>query len=109
MDFSLFNGRLSGTVDYYYRLTTDLLYNYTVPVPPYDYSTLFTNVGKISNSGIELTLSGIPVKTKNISWLTTLTFAHNANKLVSFTNEEFSGQEYRMAQYTSWLLLSASD
>lgn len=96
MDFSLFNGRLSGTVDYYYRLTTDLLYNYTVPVPPYDYSTLFTNVGKISNSGIELTLSGIPVKTKNISWLTTLTFAHNANKLVSFTNDEFSGQEYRI-------------
>lgn len=96
LDFSFFNGRLSGTVDYYYRLTTDLLYDYTVPVPPYDYSTLFTNVGKISNSGIELTLSGIPVKTKNVSWLTTLTFAHNANKLVSFTNDEFSGQEYRI-------------
>lgn len=99
LDFSFFAGRLSGTLDYYYRLTTDLLYNYTVPVPPYDYSTYFTNVGKISNSGVELTLSGIPVKRKNVTWMTTLTFAHNDNKLISFTNDEFSGQEYR----TGWL------
>lgn len=99
LDFSFLKGRLSGTVDYYYRLTTDLLYNYTVPVPPYDYSTLFTNVGKISNSGVEITLNGIPVKTKNVTWLTTLTFAHNDNRLLSFTNEEFAGQEYR----TGWL------
>jgi len=96
VDFSFLSGRLSGAIDYYYRLTTDLLYNYTVPVPPYDYSTYFTNVGKISNSGIELTLTGIPVKTKNVTWLSTLTFAHNDNKLISFTNDEFSGQEYRV-------------
>lgn len=96
MDFEVLGGRLSGTIDYYYRLTTDLLYNYTVPVPPYDYGTLFTNVGKISNSGIELTLSGTPVKTKALTWVTTLTASHNANKLISFTNEEFSGQDYRV-------------
>lgn len=98
-DFSFLGGRLTGALDYYYRLTTDLLYNYTVPVPPYDYSTYFTNVGKISNSGIELTLTGIPVKTKNVTWATTVTFAHNDNKLISFTNDEFAGQEYR----TGWL------
>lgn len=98
-DFSVLGGRLSGSLDYYYRLTSDLLYNYTVPVPPYDYSTLFTNVGKISNSGIELTLSGTPVMTKNVKWMTTLTLAHNENKLISFTNDEFAGQEYR----TGWL------
>lgn len=96
VDFSFLNNRLSGTIDYYYRLTTDLLYNYNVPVPPYDYGTYFTNVGKISNSGIEITLSGVPVKTKHVTWLTTLTFAHNENKLISFTNEEFAGQEYRV-------------
>lgn len=96
LDFSVLDGRLSGTVDYYYRLTTDLLYNYTVPVPPYDYSTLFTNVGKISNSGVEITINAVPVQTKDVIWQTTLTFAHNENKLVSFTNSEFSGQEYRI-------------
>ena len=83
-------------MDYYYRLTTDLLYNYTVPVPPYDYGTLFTNVGKISNSGIELTVDATPVKTKEFAWNTTVTASHNDNKLISFTNEEFVGQEYRI-------------
>ncbi len=95
-DFSVLKGRISGTLDYYYRKTTNLLYNYTVPVPPYDYSTLFTNVGKISNTGLELTLNAIPVQTHNLTWLTTLTASHNKNKLISFTNDEFSGQEYRI-------------
>ncbi|MGM9735209.1 MAG: SusC/RagA family TonB-linked outer membrane protein [Candidatus Cryptobacteroides sp.] len=101
LDFSFLKGRLGGTIDYYYRLTTDLLYNYTVPVPPYDYSTLFTNVGKISNSGIEVTINAIPVQTKNVVWSTALTFAHNKNKLISFTNDQFSGQEYRIGWLNS--------
>ena len=97
LDFSLFKGRFGGAIDYYYRLTTNLLYNYKVPVPPYDYEQYFTNVGSISNSGIELTLFGDPVKTKDIEWNTSLVFSLNRNKLISFTNEEFQGQEYRIA------------
>lgn len=94
-DATLFKN-VNITLDYYYRLTSDLLYNYTVPVPPYDYGTLFTNVGKISNSGIELTVDAAVVKTKDFVWNTTLTASHNDNKLISFTNEEFVGQEYRI-------------
>ena len=96
VDFSFFDGRLGGSIDYYYRKTTDLLYEYSVPVPPYDYGTMFTNVGAISNQGVELTLSALPVKTEVFSWNTTLTMAHNANKLISFTNEEFQDGEYKM-------------
>ena len=96
LDFSLLNGRLGGTLDYYYRLTTNLLYNYKVPVPPYDYEKLFTNVGSISNSGVELTLFGDPIKTKDFTWSTSVVFSMNKNKLISFTNEEFQGQEYRI-------------
>lgn len=97
LDFSLFKGRFGGAIDYYYRLTTNLLYNYKVPVPPYDYERYFTNVGAISNSGLEVTLFGDPVKTKAVEWNTSLVFATNQNKLISFTNEEFQGQEYRIA------------
>lgn len=96
IDWSVLGGRISGTVDYYYRLTTDLLYHYAVPVPPYDYKTLFTNVGSISNSGIEFTINAIPVKTKKFEWNTTLILSHNANKLVKFTNEEFKDEDYRI-------------
>lgn len=99
LDFSMFSGRLYGNIDYYYRYTSNLLYHYDVPVPPYDYDTLFTNVGEISNSGIELTLGGLPVKTKSFTWSSNLVFALNKNKLISFSSEEFQGQEYR----TGWL------
>ena len=98
LDFSVLDGRISGTLDYYYRLTTNLLYNYTVPVPPYDYKTLFTNVGSISNNGIELSIDAIPIKTKSIVWNTSLVAAHNKNKLISFTNDEFKDAEYK----TGW-------
>lgn len=97
IDFSFWNGRLSGAIDYYSRRTTDLLYEYDVPVPPYDYNVYFTNVGEIKNQGVEVTLSGIPVQTKNFRWTTTLTLAHNSNRLVKFTNDEFKNQEYKVA------------
>ncbi|MBR4660781.1 MAG: SusC/RagA family TonB-linked outer membrane protein [Bacteroidales bacterium] len=96
VDFSLLNGRIGGTLDYYYRLTTDLLYEYNVPVPPYDYKTLFTNVGSISNMGVELSLYATPVKTRDLVWTVNLVAAHNRNKLISFTNEEFQNQDYEI-------------
>ena len=96
VDFAFFDNRFGGTLDYYYRLTTNLLYNYTVPVPPYDYGTMFTNVGSISNQGIELTLYGTPVKKKNFEWNTTLTLANNTNKLIKFTNDEFTAGTYKV-------------
>ena len=96
LDFSVLDNRLGGTLDYYYRLTTDLLYEYNVPVPPYDYNTLFTNVGSISNMGIELTLYATPVKTRDWVWNTTLVAAHNENKLIKFTNDEFQNQDYEI-------------
>lgn len=95
-DFSFLGGRIGGNLDYYYRLTTNLLYNYDVPVPPYDNNKLFTNVGSISNTGLELTLYATPVKTADFSWNTSLVAAHNENKLIKFTNEEFKNQEYKM-------------
>ena len=96
VDFAFLNNRIGGTIDYYYRLTTDLLYDYTVPVPPYDYDSIFTNVGSIRNTGVELTLFGTPVKKKDLEWTVNLTAAANRNKLIKFKNEEFKGAEYKV-------------
>ncbi|MBP5333770.1 MAG: SusC/RagA family TonB-linked outer membrane protein [Bacteroidales bacterium] len=96
LDFSFLDGRIGGTFDYYYRLTTDLLYKYKVPVPPYDYDELFTNVGSISNKGLELSIYATPVKTRDLVWTTSLVAAHNTNKLIKFTNEEFKNQDYEV-------------
>lgn len=92
LDFSVLKGRISGTIDYYNRTTSDLLYTYSVPVPPNLYSTKFTNVGTIKNSGVEVTISAIPVKANDFVWNTTLTMAHNKNFLKSFSNEDYAMQ-----------------
>ncbi len=96
LDFDFWGGRLSGSLDYYNRYTSNLLYNYSVPVPPYDYDVLFTNVGEIQNSGVELTLSSNVINRGKFQWNSTLTLANNQNKLISFTNEEFSDAEYQI-------------
>lgn len=92
IDFSVLKGRISGTIDYYNRTTTDLLYTYSVPVPPNLYNRKFTNVGTIKNSGIEVTLNAVPVKARDFSWNTTLTVAHNKNLLKSFSNSDYAMQ-----------------
>lgn len=92
LDFSVLKGRISGTLDYYNRTTSDLLYTYSVPVPPNLYNRKFTNVGVIKNSGIELTLNAIPVKRGDFTWNTSLTLAHNENLLKSFSNADYAMQ-----------------
>lgn len=78
----------------YYRNSTDLLYTYNVSVPPYLYKELFTNVGTISNRGIELSLKGVPVRNTDFSWTSILTFSRNKNILEKFSNEEFTDDSY---------------
>ncbi len=87
-DFGFLNGRLSGSIDYYVRNTKDLLWTYTVPVPPNLYNSLYTNVGTIRNSGIEVTLNATPVKTRDLTWNTSLLYSRNRNKLVSFSDND---------------------
>ena len=58
VDFSLFQSRINGTIEYYDKVTSDLLYSYSVPVPPYMYTTMMANVGAMSNKGLELNFVG---------------------------------------------------
>ncbi len=90
VDFSLFKARLNGTIEYYDKTTEDLLYNYSVPVPPYMYTTMMANVGSMSNKGIELTLSGDVIRTNDLRWTLSVNAAHNENKIISLSNEEFT-------------------
>lgn len=94
VDFAMLKNRLGGTVDLYYRKSTDLLYTYEVSVPPYLYKELFTNVGTISNRGIELSLKGVLMRTEDFNWTSILTFSYNKNLLDKFTNEEFTNDSY---------------
>ena len=82
-DFGLFDGRLSGTLDYYRANTTDLLLDRALP-PSTGYTSITQNVGATRNTGIELSLSAITLEGwHGVRWTNDITFAHNRNEIVS--------------------------
>jgi iron complex outermembrane receptor protein len=80
VDFALLDNKLKGSIDVYTSTTDDLLFDYTVPQPPFPYGTIKANVGSILNEGIEIGLGYDLIKSEN----TTLTLAGN----VSFIRNE---------------------
>ena len=87
IDYSLFKGRISGTVDYYVRRTNGLLYDYQVPSPPNLFPTTTANVGSLENKGLEVMLNVVPVQAKDFEWSSSFNFSTNQNKLLSLNND----------------------
>ncbi len=88
LDFSFLKGRVGGSVDFYNKNTSDMLWEYDVPTPPNLYSTTLANVGEMRNRGIEVALNGTPFERQDgVTWKTTVTMAWNSNKLVSLSND----------------------
>lgn len=90
LDFAFLNNRVSGTLEFYDKNTTDLIYDYAVSTTKYLYGSLTANVGEINNKGVELTLNTTPVKSENFSWNTAIVASHNKNMVTRITNQEFS-------------------
>jgi TonB-dependent SusC/RagA subfamily outer membrane receptor len=82
LDFSLFNGRISGDANYSNDKTTNLLYNYTVPTPPFVFPTLLANVGSMVNKGFELSLTGRIIQGHKLNW--------TANGQIAFIKTEIT-------------------
>lgn len=90
LEFSLFKGRLSGTVEVYNNKIEDMLYAYTVSVPPNVYSSTYANVGSMRNRGIDLQLSGDIVRNKNFQYHLDVVASLNRNKVLSITNDQYT-------------------
>jgi TonB-linked SusC/RagA family outer membrane protein len=82
-DFAVLNNRLSGTFDYYQSTTKDLLYTYTVSVPPFVYSSLLANMGEMTNTGVEVALTGEAIRSADWGLNIGGNLAFQKNKLVS--------------------------
>lgn len=100
LDFSMLNSRLNGTIEYYDKRTSDLIYYYPVSTNRYPFGTMTANVGDISNKGVEFTLNAVPVRTKDFEWSTTINLAHNKNNVEKLSNETFS-VDYQNVAYPS--------
>ncbi|MGM9760462.1 MAG: SusC/RagA family TonB-linked outer membrane protein [Parabacteroides sp.] len=86
-DWGLFHNRVLLTAEYYYSKTTDMLYEYDVPVPPFTFDKLLANIGSMSNSGFELGLSVTPLQTQEMELNINVNMAWQKNKLISLSGD----------------------
>lgn len=90
LDFGFLDNRISGSIEYYNRLTKDLIMNKSVPTH-LGYSSMKDNVGSVRNEGVELSLNTENIRTRNFSWKTTFSFSYNKNQIVDLAFKEDLG------------------
>jgi iron complex outermembrane receptor protein len=88
LDFGFLKNRITGTFDVYKRETKDLLNFIPIPAGSNFSNFLTTNVGNLENKGIELSLSGLVISTKDLSWNVGLNAAYNENKITKLTKTD---------------------
>jgi TonB-linked SusC/RagA family outer membrane protein len=87
IELGLFQNRITLNVDYYNRVTKDLLLQAPIPWSAgMTNSNVYLNVGSVRNSGVEVNLNTVNVKTKNFTWSTTFIFASNKNKILKLND-----------------------
>lgn len=85
VEASFLNSRIVATAEYYYSKTTDMLYLYDVPVPPYAYDKMLANIGSMSNSGFELGLGFTPIARKDMELNINCNLSYQRNKLITLS------------------------
>jgi len=90
VDFSLLHNRLSGSLEYYKKKTTELLYSISIPNIS-GFGNIATNVGQINNTGFEAQITGGIVRSKDFSWDMTVNFSRNSNKVVTIRGIDADG------------------
>lgn len=99
-DVGFFDNRIMFTAEYYYSRTSDMLYAYEVPVPPFAYNTLLANIGAMSNRGFEFGLSMQPIRKKDMELNFNMNLSFQSNKLISLSGE-YKGMNMSAANITA--------
>lgn len=87
VDFELFKSRLNGTIEYFWRKTSDMLFQFSLPTS-FGYTSYYDNVGDMKNSGIEITLDGTIIKTKDVKWDLGVNLTHYKNHISMLPDEK---------------------
>ena len=85
LDFGFLNNRITGSVDFYYKKTTDLLNNVPQPAGTNFSAFIVANVGDMENKGVEFSINAQPVFTKNFTWETGFNITYNKNTITNLT------------------------
>lgn len=88
-DFALFDNRLWGKFDLYYRRVNDMLYNVNAPMPPMVHDTVMKNIGSLENRGWEFELGGDIVRSKNFRYTSSVRLSHNKTRINRLGDDGF--------------------
>ncbi len=83
LDFGFFNGRINGAIDVYYKQTTDLIAEITIPAGINFGTRVLTNVGSIENRGVEVVLNTVPVMKKDFELQVGVNATINRNEVLA--------------------------
>lgn len=86
-EFSFWRGRLSGSIEGYYKKTKDLLFWLSIPESA-GTRGYYGNVGDISNAGVELVLNADLIRTSDFDWNLSLNASHNKTKILSLPKDK---------------------
>lgn len=95
IDFSILKNKINGSLDWYNKNTTGMIFNYSVSSAIVPGGKIWANGGSMSNKGIELSLNATPINKVNFAWTTALNLAHNKNLITSLTNPYGNGDSIR--------------
>lgn len=90
LDFALLNNRLTGSIDYYDRNTSDLIFNAVVPVPPFPTKNQYQNIGTLKSKGVEFVTAYDVIRASEFKWNTAVNFSTYNVKLASL-NKDLAG------------------
>ena len=86
LDIGLFDSRIDITIDVYRKITSDLLL-YADMAYSTGFSNVYSNIGKISNTGLEITLNTVNLKTRNFRWDSNFNISFNKNKILELNSD----------------------
>jgi TonB-linked SusC/RagA family outer membrane protein len=85
IDYGFLNGRLTGSIDFYYRTTQHLLATISEPALTNFANSIIANVGNMQDKGVEFNITGEIIATKDISWTANVNMTINRNKITNLT------------------------
>lgn len=94
LDFGFLNDRITGNLELYYRLTSDLLNKTPIPAGANLKNELLANIGTLVNKGVELNLNWIAIDKKDLFWTINFNAAYNHNrvtKMTAYDTDEYTG------------------
>lgn len=80
IDFGVLDSRITGSIDWYYKKTHDMIMSQRLPNFS-GFGSITTNLGQVNNSGIEISLNSTNIKTRDFEWNTSIGFSYNKNTI----------------------------